>query len=253
MTGMDRLKTFLKSIPLIGDAFRCVGRMRWRYHRWKVDPARRLRNLLRDRKDLVIVQIGSNDGATFDPIYGLLQQNPSWKALLVEPVPFLFDRLRQNYSANGNVRFENVAVTHSAGQAAFHYVDSSASECFPDLPVWFDQLGSFDRSHIIRHLGTKVEPFIVGKEVATASLDSILERNDISRIDVLHIDTEGYDWQVLQQLDRRRFEPAVILFEYKHLADDDRIAAVEFLKSDYRISDLDVSGDYLCERIRPSI
>jgi FkbM family methyltransferase len=242
------MKKFLKSLPFLGSHSSGIGKLRWRYRCWKVDPTRRLRCILEGREGLFVVQIGSNDGLTGDPIHSLLRENPSWNALLVEPVPFLFERLRQNYSHNKNVRFENVAVTHAAGTTTFHYVDPAAKQRIPDLPEWYDQLGSFDRGHIVRQLGAAMEPYIVSDEIPTLPLAAVLERNQVSKIDVLHIDTEGFDWEILKQLDLGRFQPAAILFEHKHLAEGDKRAAVAFLKDSYRISDLDVSGDYLCER-----
>lgn len=35
----------------------------------------------------------------------------------------------------------------------------------PGLPVWYDQLGSFDRQHIVKHLDGRLEPFIVTSNV----------------------------------------------------------------------------------------
>jgi FkbM family methyltransferase len=152
-----------------------------RYQRWKVDPARNLNRILHGEKNIQIVQIGSNDGLTGDPIFLLLQRNPSWKALLVEPVPYLFERLRINYRGNGNVRFDNVAVADNAGTSAFYYVDATAKQHLPDLPSWYDQLGSFDRSNIIRHFEGALEPFIVSIEIATLPLTTVLDRNQVTK------------------------------------------------------------------------
>jgi FkbM family methyltransferase len=238
------MKTFLKSLPLVGPAFKKLGELRWRYRCWKVDPARNLGKILRGCDDLFVVQIGSNDGTTGDPICSLLRKNPSWKALLVEPVPFLFERLRDNYRYNGNVRFDNVAIAKNAGRSNFYYVAAVAKEHIPDLPVWFDQLGSFDRTHITRHFGSVLDPFIVSAAIDTLPLSSVLARNHVTKIDVLHIDAEGYDWIVLQQLEQAKFLPKVIMFEHKHLVDNDKRAAVEFLENNYQITDL--GSDYLC-------
>jgi FkbM family methyltransferase len=236
------MKTFLKSLPLIGPALRRV------HHRWKGDPlwsALLLWSTLQGRKNLYVVQIGSNDGITDDPIHSLLESNPSWKALLVEPVPFLFERLRKNYSNNPNIRFANVAISEQAGMATFYYVDPVAKDHIPQLPLWFDQLGSFDRRHIACHLGA-LERFTVSTEIPTLPLSTLLDRNNVSKIDLLHIDTEGHDWKILRQLDLTRFHPDVILFEHKHLSEDDKTKALAFLERDYRIIKLEF--DFLCQR-----
>lgn len=226
-----------------------AGKWRWQFHVWKVDPSRRLQKFLRNQKNLFVLQIGSNDGMNGDPVFAALKLQPSWKALLVEPVPYLFERLKQNYAGNSRVQFANVAIAEEAMTCTFYYVEASAKLHMPDLPTWFDQLGSFDRNHITKHLGAVVEPFIGTLDIPTVSLSLLLERHEVSKIDVLHIDTEGYDWKILRQLDLRKYCPKLILFEYKHLQEAERLAALAFLQPAYRITDLDVSGDYLCERI----
>jgi FkbM family methyltransferase len=232
---LTSMKKFLKSLPLIGPV---LSKLRWTYHDWRFNPASRLRSSLRDRKDLYIVQIGSNDGTTSDPIHSLLQSNPSWKAILVEPVPFLFNRLRQNYSNNPNIQFANVAITDQVGKATFYYVDPTAKNHIPELPDWYDQLGSFDPSHIAKHFGNALDPFTVSTQIATFPLSAFLERNNVAKIDLLHIDTEGHDWIVLRQLDLSRFRPDVILIEHKHLSKEDKSETLAFLKREYIISDL---------------
>lgn len=232
--------------PLGDWARRRIGELRWKYRCWKLDPARVLQIILSGQKNLFVVQIGSNDGVRNDPIHWLLQRNPSWKALLVEPIPAICDRLRANYSGNHNVRIDKVAIAEEAGSRDFYYVAATAKEHLPDLPYWFDQLGSFDREHIARELGESLESFIVSTQITALPLATVLNRNLVTKIDVLHIDTEGYDWVILSQLDQARFHPEVILFEHIHLSESDKHAAEEFLKCNYHISDL--GRDYLCRR-----
>ena len=95
-----------------------------------------------------------------------------------------------------------------------------------------------------------MEPCIRTLDIPTVSLPSLLEHHEVSQIDVLHIDREGYDWKILRQLNLKKFRPKLILLEYKHLQEAERLEAMAFFKPTYRITDLDVSGDYLSERIR---
>ncbi|MBK9580704.1 MAG: FkbM family methyltransferase [Saprospiraceae bacterium] len=68
------------------------------------------------------------------------------------------------------------------------------------LPYWYDQLGSFNRSHIANHLNGILDPYIDEVELQGISLDNLLFKYSIFSIDLLHIDTEGYDWEILKQL-----------------------------------------------------
>jgi FkbM family methyltransferase len=232
------MKKLLKSLPFIGPTL-IRG-----YYWCKDDTASKLRRILRGRKDLSVVQIGSNDGITGDPIHSLLGSNPSWKALLVEPVPYLFERLCKNYSNIPSIQFANVAITDQVGMATFYYVDPVAKDYIPGLSCLFEQLGSFDRSHIAQHLAGALERFVVSTQISTFPLSAVLERNNVTRIDLLHIDTEGHDWIILRQLDLKRFRPKVILWEHIHLSEEAKTEALAFLTRGYRITNLGV--DFLC-------
>jgi FkbM family methyltransferase len=244
------VKEFLKSIAPLrafvrGARGRCLD-LRAHYRRWNYEPARQLRRALGNRENLFVVQIGSNDGTTGNPVHQLLSRHPSWRALFVEPVPFLFERLRRNYPDPVRFRFENVAVADAAGTRPFYYVDPAASQSMPDLPRWFQMLGSFERDHVARHLGAALDRFVITVQVQTFPLGAVLKRNHIDRIDVLLIDTEGYDWEILRQLDLQCYQPSVILFEHKHLSPETRADARSFLEQAYNIVDL--GEDYLCRR-----
>ena len=242
-------KRFLKSLPIIGWLVRQPNRWRWHYRVWRQDPTRLIRNALHGQSGLTVVQIGSNDGSTGDPISLLLRENPSWRAVLVEPIPFLFERLRAN-SADllDRATLVNAAISETSGTAELFFLSPAAKSRYPDLPAWFDQLGGFSRSHITSHFSHDVSPFINSLTVPTYSLAQLLTHTRAENLSVLHIDTEGFDWKILRQLDLARHLPQVILFVYKHLPPDELAAASAFLASAYRLQWLDVTGDCLAIR-----
>lgn len=193
---------------------------------------RQLRRALGSREDVVFVQVGSNDGLHNDPLRDFVLASPGWRGVFIEPVPFIFERLRANYADAARFSFENVAIGTGDGPAAtpFYYVSAAARAALGDeLPAWFDQLGSFDRTHIVKHLDGKLEPYIVETEVETVPLQVVLDRNDVTRLDLVHIDTEGFDYDVLVQIDLARYRPAAVLYEHRHLDIDKQRAAVTYL------------------------
>jgi FkbM family methyltransferase len=184
------------------------------------------------------VQVGSNDGAQGDPIHRLIRRHRGWfglggwQGIFIEPVPYLYARLKANYGSARRFVFENVAIGEQAGTARFYYVSDRAKEGLgEELPYWYDQLGSFDRGHILKHLDGRLEPYIVEAELACLPLQAVLDRNHAERVDLLHIDTEGYDYQVLKQFDLARYRPRVVLYEHKHLPEDQQQAARALLGS----------------------
>ncbi|MBV9009435.1 MAG: FkbM family methyltransferase [Verrucomicrobia bacterium] len=238
---LRRTKRWLKHNPFFGP----ILIRAWVYLR---DPVRRIRRVLDPAQPLSIVQIGSNDGKTVDPLHDLIVKNKNWRALFVEPVPFLFKRLCDNYGADPRFRFENVAVADSAGNMPFYYISEAAKRHIPNLPFWYDQLGSFKEGHIKKHLDEQVLPYVETVDIPAITLRELLERNNVERIDFLHIDAEGYDWLILRQLDLARYQPAAILVEHLHLDEKAKEEARAFL-NDYHIRNL--GADYFCV-LRPS-
>src|SRR5207245_6466419 len=93
---------------------RRVGRVSWLANRlpWSVwcmmcawEGKTTVREIARrSSKPLRVVQIGSNDGVANDPINESLRAR-RWSGVLVEPIPYLFERLRANYEGVPAVRF----------------------------------------------------------------------------------------------------------------------------------------------------
>jgi len=165
-----------------------------------------------------LVQVGSNDGRHGDPLHELILRHPTWCGLFVGPVAYLFARLRATYPDPQRFLLENVAIGTQRGTRPFYYVSERASsEAGDALPPRHDQLGSFDRGHILRHLDGRLEPYVVEEQVRCLPLQDVLDRHAVEHIDLLHVDAEGFDDQVLVQLDLRRYEPQVILYEHLHL------------------------------------
>ena len=70
-----------------------------------------------------------------------------------------------------------------------------------------------------------------------STLPALLDEYAIDKIDILHIDTEGYDWNILSQLDLNKYQPSFILFESNHLSEIDIKAVKKFLAQRYILFD----------------
>jgi FkbM family methyltransferase len=191
------------------------------------------------------VQVGSNDGVQGDPLHVLFKERPGWRALFVEPVPALFARLKASYPDTRRFSFANVAISDRGATMTFYSVTENArSQLGVSLPYWFDQLGSFNREHILRHLDGKLEPYIVEIDVTAVRLDTLLHQHGVERVDLLHSDTEGHDLIVISGLDFSRFRPRAILYEHRHLSVDDQKKALALLETHGYVS-TELEGDTL--------
>lgn len=226
------IKGYLRNLPLV------YGSLKWVYRLFRgSDPTmqQQIVKALGNKTNVFFVQVGSNDGVQGDPIHDLVIAGKNWRGIFIEPINFLFSRLRQNYGDSERFVFENVAIGATSETKKFYYVSEKAKSEL-ELPYWHDQLGSFDKNHITRMLGDQVSPYIVEEDVECRPLQAVLDRNRVDAIDLIHIDTEGFDYKVLSQVDLKRYKPSVILFEHHLLTDEEFFKARKLLRRNgYRL------------------
>ena len=208
---------------------------------------RRLKFALRRCANPVVVEVGANDGKTGDPAHFFIQSRQQCKALLIEPVPYLFERLRRNYSHVPGCVPLNVAIGPVLGSASIYYIDPDAKKSFPELPPYFEELASFDKSKITSILGDRAASLLRERVVKTIPLRTLLEERGISKVDFLQIDTEGYDYEVLKTFPFDLGPPLLVCFEHCHLSQSDRIAAVSLMVN-YGYSVEKWGKDFVCVR-----
>ena len=94
------------------------------------------------------VQVGSNDGTHLDPLREEIVAR-KWTGVMIEPVPYLFDRLRLSYSGAEGIRFLNAAISDHDGTQRLYYLPEDPDDS--TLPPWYDTLASFRKDVILRH------------------------------------------------------------------------------------------------------
>ena len=160
------------------------------------------------------IQVGSNDGILNDPLHDLIVQDSHWTGVFIEPVGFLFERLKETCLHSDRYVFENVAIGTTRGKRKFYFISEAARTEFNDaLPCWVEQFGSFDKNHLLKHMEPKLHPYILETEIDCVPLQEIFDRNNIKSLDLFHIDAEGFDYQVLSQLNDI-LKPKMRIFEY---------------------------------------
>ncbi len=183
--------------------------------------------------DLFFVQIGANDGVVHDPFYRHICSN-DWRGILVEPVRYYYDRLKQNYVGNTKLIFENSAISSCDEVRSFYRI----KEGLDFMPAWSEGLGSFRLDVLLKHkrLIPSIENYIVEESVECISFATLLARHAVDKVDLLMIDTEGYDFEILKQIDFGCIKPRVIIYEHKHLSCQERRECANLLEGcDYRL------------------
>jgi FkbM family methyltransferase len=221
---------FKKIVPKNSLVFKTVFKIYdykyWYPKPWKFDV---LKCYAAFKRNVYFIQVGSNNGVTGDPIHTFIQQY-GWKGVLVEPVPYLFEELVKNYqSYAGSLIFENSAIGNQDGRLPFYRLQKSDK---PDLPVWYDQLGSFNKEVIWRHRSAipHFDELVMEDNVNTMTFESLIRKHNISKTDLLHIDTEGYDYEVLKGTPLVKLGIELVMFEHVHLSDSDYRCALNLLR-----------------------
>jgi FkbM family methyltransferase len=170
-----------------------------------------LYRILLGKGHLTFAQIGANDGVRFDPIHAFVRANRHRvTGVVVEPLPDLFEALRRNYRDCPGVIAVNAAIHNEERKATLYRVDPRRAIGLPD---WVHGIASFDREHLAQHSIIPPEA-IVGVEVPCLRLDELLKAHGITELDLLLIDTEGYDAEIIRGLDLREARPRTLRFEH---------------------------------------
>ena len=191
--------------------------LRWFFHKFgyrlqRVETFNVLEPLLYRRlakaPDFFFVQIGANDGVFCDPIWEFVTRN-NVAGLVVEPLKDVFEQLVENYRPYPKVKAVNTAIHASLRSAQMHRVDPSS---LPHLEAWARGIGSFNARH---HVDAGVPAAAMRTETVTCvTLEELLQQHGVGAIDLLQIDTEGYDLEIIRMIDFRSRRPAIIHFEH---------------------------------------
>lgn len=209
----------------------------WRAARYR----RMLRNLAGPRllsefsrayPEAFFIEVGSNDGEQHDHLRPFILAS-AWRGVMVEPVPYVFERLRRAYGANERIALENSAIGERDGTLPFFHVRDASADERERLPDWYDGIGSFSRESLLAHADEipDIEQRIVRAEVETLTFESLCRRHGVDEVDLLVIDTEGYDWRILSSIDLGSLRPRLIVYEHFHLSPSDRSAAAAHLRA----------------------
>lgn len=174
------------------------------------------------------VQIGANDGIQRDPLRQAILSS-QWSGLMVEPVPYVFRRLEANYGDHERVQLVNAAVAEADGFRTLYYLRESNDA---DLWHWYHALGSFREDVLRKHVNLipDIDERIISSEVPCMTFASLCRRHRLERVDVVQIDTEGYDWEIIKLIDLDYYRPTVLMFEQLHLSKAEQAAAYAHMR-----------------------
>lgn len=159
-----------------------------------------LRQLVKEyRCERFVLDAGANDGVTISNSLPFVEAG--WRAVLIEPAPAVFEKLKKHHGQRKNVTCLQLACSNKTGEAELH-IGSDGDEGF---------LSSLSEAN---NEWFKVARGTQSVKVKTDTLTNILTERKAPRCPgLLLVDCEGMDYEVLQGLDFSRFHPTVIVTE----------------------------------------
>jgi len=173
------------------------------------------------------VQIGAMDGVSYDPIHTHVKEG-NWTGLLIEPLPDMFARLKKNYAGTNGLIFENVAISVNFEDKILYRIEPEKIKKF-NLPKWTEGMSTFDENKLVKY-----NPHVTETIVKCYPLQFILDKFEITEIDVVQIDTEGFDYKIFSQINFDLYRPKIINIEIINLSQDEKILLQsELIKHNY--------------------
>ena len=152
------------------------------------------------------VQVGAHDGEMHDPLRKFILAN-NWHGLLIEPQKKMIDKCKHNYRNLDNLIYINCAVHPYKKNIELFKVndpkDYSHTGWASIIPNRFDN--------------TQYENNFIVENVEARHLMDIIQDNNVNSIDILQIDTEGFDAEVIKMFDFNSFSPLLIQYEHLHI------------------------------------
>lgn len=204
------------------------------------------------KEPFYFLQVGGNDGFINDPIFKFVKMY-NWKGIIVEPQTEVFEkRLKRTYRNEGKVILENVAISARNEMRKLYKLSFSNAR-------WATGMASFERDVLVDAIenGSRIktkskqdgiqmpattDECISYEEVPCVTIASLIEKYGFDHLNLLQIDTEGFDYEIIKTLDFDQLRPGIISYEHAHLSDADKQACQELLlQQGYQIQK--VGGD----------
>ena len=169
------------------------------------------------RKPVKLLQIGANNGSLlYDAIVKF-----RWSAILIEPVPFIFDELKQRYAGQPNLQLLNLAIHPTEDRKKIPFYEVKKMEN-PPTP-WYYGLSSFDKSTILTHrdLIPGLEGMINEIAIEARTISGIIDELEVDDVNFLMVDAEGYDATIVRSFPFQKIHPSLVIFEGKHISEDE--------------------------------
>lgn len=174
---------------------------------------------------MIVVQIGANRGN--DELTSIIKGMVVSKLILVEPMSKFNESLLKCYRDINNLFIENIAITDDVDKKSeIFYLHEKMDENV--------EQASLLKSHINKVFNrpeyTSDKPYdvqLIEMKVNCSTINELFNKYELSNIDILFIDAEGFDSKIIKSIDFSNFNVNKIYYENMHI---DAIDMSIFLK-----------------------
>ena len=181
-----------------------------------------LKRVFLNKKTISVIDIGAHKG---EYISSIIKNFNISKAYCFEPNPKVFKILNNKISLNKKIELLNYGASNNSGNILFNENIESSSSSINELNKNSNYYKK--KFFLLNFLGLNEVTKKIEIKVVTLS-DFILE-NNINKIDLLKIDTEGHEFQVLSGLKDKMH--MINLIHIEHHFDD-------MIIKDYKLTDI---------------
>ena len=161
-----------------------------------------------------LVVIGAHSGIH---LKNLISEYKNQKILLVEPVPYNYQILENEYKNQENISICRNAVIDEIKKDKFYFVKKDSIKKLGKH--WASQIGSFDKNHILNHKNKRFnikDEDIETTEVEFITFGDLINKYSINSINKLQIDVEGAEYKIMNSINYQNIKIKNIFFESKH-------------------------------------
>ena len=178
-------------------------------------------------KNLIIIDIGAHKGETIELFYRAFNIN---KIFSFEPNLSLYNFLKsiKKYKNNDKIKIFNLGFGDKNEQKTLNVFTESSSSTLNEINEKTDYFKR--KKKFMSFFGINKNFLVEKQKVQIRNLSEFLSEESIDKIDILKIDTEGYEYNILKNLKNNDFAKIRFIY-FEHHYD-------LMIKKNYKFSDI---------------
>lgn len=180
--------------------------------------------------------IGAMDGVSHDTIKDFISYN-NWEIVFVEPIDFYIEKIKQNFGNSQRFRYVNKAISNKNGHEHWIMFDPTAIDSTRINNGMAGLSTIYPPKNCLKGFKDSGEynDVLIEKEIECITVQTLLKMTFIPNY--LQIDTEGYDWLILNQFEHCISDINFIKVEYSSLTNIEMDELTSFLDKNSFIYD----------------